>query len=696
MKRLHVRWSTAAWLAAGLAGPLGAAGCGASGNLTETVGTVEDRDLSAVAGPSDAAQLKAVERVPRQRFGSVGPFPLSERDLDAFVYPSATAEERASLLEGLRFFTTEHTASEGAGPVANQKLCLGCHRSSDEAVAPLVTSISHVSRAGRSTATNFAVTAFNPATGGGVAADSDDPLRGPGRTAAFTIFGDFSPSAGTFLPLDQFSGFVQHTRPSLPDCLPDPILPVEVDPNLQGGIDPTTGLSPLGLRRAVGERAGPPYIGRGLMEAIFGGDVVANDDPGDSQDHASSLRAVVSRFPECPGDCISGRHNENTSNQAFIGGDPVVRLGRFGLRAAGPTILQFVIGGAQGELGFTSEFNPSEINNNVNVTRAGCVDRVPDPELPVSALISCRQLIRLTAPPEFGDTLLGLLRSADPAAPRAAGTAEASVQRGAMLFGIDLVAFADRMVAGRMPGGGDGRDPHAINQSDRLLDCAACHTPVHATGRSPAKVGGRLLTNVWAPIFSDLLLHEGPEVTPERIASVPRLPVVVTRSGYRTLDLSRNLADDALPNQGLANGREFRTPPLMGMGRMGPPFLHDARVYLARRSIDTTPAGTVYSSRDVTNAPLAVRTLDDAIRAVIELHDLPPPDDGRTPPDGGCPVPPGGRVGTIVYASENDVCPGYGTATSVRNRSEAREVIRRFRALSPADQQALIDFLKEL
>ena len=252
----------------------------------------------------------------------VATFPRELMKVKRARAPGARWNPFSDLLEGLRFFTTEHTASEGAGPVANQKFCLGCHRSSDEAVAPLVTSISHVSRAGRSTATNFVVTAFNPATGGGVAADSDDPLRGPGRTAAFTIFGDFSPSAGTFLPLDQFSGFVQHTRPSLPDCLPDPILPVEVDPNLQGGIDPTTGLSPLGLRRAVGERAGPPYIGRGLMEAIFGGDVVANDDPGDSQDHASSLRAVVPRFPECPGDCISGRHNENTSNQAFIGGDP--------------------------------------------------------------------------------------------------------------------------------------------------------------------------------------------------------------------------------------------------------------------------------------------------------------------------------------------------------------------------------------
>jgi hypothetical protein len=248
-----------------------------------------------------------------------------------------------------------------------------------------------------------------------------------------------------------------------------------------------------------------------------------------------------------------------------------------------------------------------------------------------------------------------------------------------------------------MPAGGnDGRDPNAINQADRLLNCVGCHTPVHTTGRSPAAVGGRHLSNVWAPIFSDLLLHEGPEVTPERIAPTPRDPVVFVRNGFRTLDLSRNLVDDALIGlQGIANGKEFRTAPLMGIGKVGPPFLHDARVYLSRDTRDSFPAGTVYSNSEVTNAPLAVRTFDDALRAVIELHDLPAPDDLKTPADGGCPVP-SGRVGQIRYASEDDVCPPYGSALSQRNRSESREVIRRFRALSPADQQALIEFLKQL
>jgi len=42
------------------------------------------------------------------------------------------------------------------------------------------------------------------------------------------------------------------------------------------------------------------------------------------------------------------------------------------------------------------------------------------------------------------------------------------------------------------------------------------------------------------------------------------------------------------------------------------------------------------------------------------------------------------------------ICPPYASALSQVNRSEAREVLRRFRALSAPDQQAVIAFLKQL
>ncbi|MGH8570421.1 MAG: hypothetical protein ACREXU_21055, partial [Gammaproteobacteria bacterium] len=244
-----------------------------------------------------------------------------------------------------------------------------------------------------------------------------------------------------------------------------------------------------------------------------------------------------------------------------------------------------------------------------------------------------------------------------------------------------------------IPATGDGLDPHAINQADRMLNCVGCHTPIHRTGQSAADVGARHLSHVWAPIFSDMLLHNMPVIDAERVAPTPRLPLVIERDGVDTLDVPRNFGEDALPNQGLAQGDEFRSAPLMALGVIGPPFFHDVRVYLTQPTFETAPAGTVMSNSAGTNAPLVVQSLDDALRAAIELHDLPAP-------GAGCPVPPDGamRVGNVVYPDdpEDVICPPYDSATSQTHRSEAREVLRRYRALSSEDQQALIAFLKEL
>src|SRR5262249_43494987 len=150
---------------------------------------------------------------------------------------------------------------------------------------------------------------------------------------------------------------------------------------------------------------------------------------------------------------------------------------------------------------FTTIFTPNKLNNPLNVGRAGCTDSSADPttpNLPESALFSCRNLLRLTAPPELGADLLALLQSANPNAPQPLGSRAAMVQRGAQLFGVDLVAFANRMIAAKTAAGrSDGLDPHAMNQADHLVDCAGCHTPVHATGQSPSEVGAEHLSNVW-------------------------------------------------------------------------------------------------------------------------------------------------------------------------------------------------------
>jgi len=699
----------------------------------------------------------------------------------------------------MSLFTGPHPANEGAGPMANQPFCLGCHMSSAEVLPGqgLVsaaectvkdsTCVSIVSRAARATLTNFSKTSLDPATGGGeapggVLADGHpdpnanlDAINGPGRTAAFTIFSDFNPThadaannptgIGFQDPLDgatanivigstspALGGFVQHVRPSTTDCVPKPIPPVKNDALL---FNQTTGApANLGFRRSIGERAGPPYIGRGLIEAIPTADLAAGADPMDLLGSNSSLGHYAAAMG-CIGDCVAGKINMIPRNFTVIASDTMTGAptilrgfvggqGRFGLRANGVEIIQFAIGGLRGELGITSNFDNREINfprlfpagsPQAGIAEpASCLAEnalVPEPEAFLSSPVSERNWIRNVAPPEFGDKLANLLKLPQ----KAIENSNDKVKRGAELFGIDVVAFANRMVADRMTVGGDGRDSHAINQSDRQLNCVGCHTPVQRTGQSPATVGAHNLSFVWAPIFSDLLLHKMPVVDAERVMTQvnpndsprPRDPQAFVRcSGNRggdeggsdgdkddngngkghncqsisTLDLPRNLADDTFSDQkGSADGREFRTAPLTGMGRVGTPFLHDARVYLSTLTVNKTPAGTVTTNSSETNAPLVVQSLEDAIRAAIELHDLPAPDDAKTSRQtgGGCPVPAGGNIdyGTPAQAAAV-ICPAYNSTTSQTNRSDAREVIRRFRALSKQDQDALIEFLKQL
>jgi hypothetical protein len=152
-------------------------------------------------------------------------------------------------------------------------------------------------------------------------------------------------------------------------------------------------------------------------------------------------------------------------------------------------------------------------------------------EVHLSTPFSVRNFLRNTAPPEFGDALLRVLRLPDPAKPLLGASEEAKVQRGAQLFGIDLVAFAHRTIGGAMTAEGDGLDDNAINQTDRKLNCVGCHTPIQRTGQSPADVGAQHLSHVWAPIFSDLLLHHMPVIDAERVTSngLPRDVVVIPR-----------------------------------------------------------------------------------------------------------------------------------------------------------------------
>lgn len=129
-------------------------------------------------------------------------------------------------------------------------------------------------------------------------------------------------------------------------------------------------------------------------------------------------------------------------------------VGRFGLRANSAEMLQFMVGGLQGELGFTSLANDREIHiadPNIAPYNKSCRNPVRDPEFHLSTSFSERNFLRLTAPPEFGPNLLAVLNSKDPSQSSSGNSRAARVRRGAQLFGIDLTAFANRMIPDRMP-----------------------------------------------------------------------------------------------------------------------------------------------------------------------------------------------------------------------------------------------------
>jgi CxxC motif-containing protein (DUF1111 family) len=214
----------------------------------------------------------------------------------------------------------------------------------------------------------------------------------------------------------------------------------------------------------VSARIPSSLVGLGLLQAIPTADVVARADPEDAD-----------------GDGVSGRPHWVTR-----AGAAVPALGRFGWRAAHPTLAAQIEGALREDMGLTVAGDAS------------------------AAEVSAEQVERLV----FYLSLLGV--------PERRGAEDPEVRRGEALFA--------------------------------RVGCAACHTPAFTTGGAdlPELAGQEVHP------YTDLLLH----------------------------DMGDELAD-GLPDDGGA-GREWRTPPLWGLGRLGEVsgevrLLHDGR---ARRAED--------------------------------------------------------------------------------------------------------------
>ncbi len=154
-------------------------------------------------------------------------------------------------------------------------------------------------------------------------------------------------------------------------------------------------------------------------------------------------------------------------------------------------------------------------------------------------------------------------------------------------IGMDLVAFYSRNLG--VPARRDAADPEVLRGKEvfHASGCAACHTPAHVTHRMPDRPEHSFQL-IWP--YTDLLLH----------------------------DMGEGLSDNR--PEARATGREWRTPPLWGIGlteRVSghTQFLHDGRARSLLEAI-LWHGGEAQTARDaVVSMPKADR---DALIRFLE------------------------------------------------------------------------------
>ena len=242
------------------------------------------------------------------------------------------------------------------------------------------------------------------------------------------------------------------------------------------------GYGPLHPEAMLSPRVAPQMIGLGLLEAIPSSDILANADPDDRD-----------------GDGISGRPNVVWS----IAHDKPM-LGRFGLKAGMPTILEQSAAAFSGDIGISSPLFPAGSGE--------CTD----------AQSACKHTIH-----GDGDNRVFEIDAAS----------------------LGLVTFYSRNLG--VPARRNVDAPKVLHGKQVFYEtgCTACHTPSFVTHRLKDRPE-QSFQLIWP--FTDMLLH----------------------------DMGPDLADNR--PEGRANGREWRTPPLWGIGLTQQVsghtyFLHDGR-----------------------------------------------------------------------------------------------------------------------
>ncbi len=233
----------------------------------------------------------------------------------------------------------------------------------------------------------------------------------------------------------------------------------------------------------ISPRVAPQMIGLGLLEIVPEDQILAYADPDDAD-----------------GDGISGKAQRVWSLE-----EDRLMLGRFGLKAGAPTIVQQTAIAFANDIGISSRLIPKDAGD--------CTE----------FQILCRNA------PHGGDAEKG--------------------HHEARNVLLDLVVFYSRNLA--VPARRDPANAEILEGKSLFysIGCTSCHRPKMMTGASEDQphLSHQL---IWP--YTDLLLH----------------------------DMGEGLADNR--PEGLANGREWRTPPLWGIGLTEQVsghsfFLHDGR-----------------------------------------------------------------------------------------------------------------------
>lgn len=469
--------------------------------------------LTSIAACGDASSTRSTAVVPpvdpSERFPG-GAVTVDRDDAKAFSQsaPALDFAGEANFKSGNLLF---RGTPGGLGPLFNTQSCQGCHNQDGRGSAParadepMISMLLHLG-------------IEDAAAPGGV---RPDPVYGD----QLQPFGDGVPGeASPHVVVDELHGaypdgdaYVLH-RPTY--VIRDPAY---------GAFDPDIAWSP---------RVAPGMIGLGLLEAVPADDILARADPDDADR-----------------DGISGR--PNFADDVLLGER---RLGRFGVKATQPSVLQQAAGAYRGDVGVTNSIYPT---GPCTELQEACLERAARDD---------------DGAPEIADVQLALVEfySRHLAVPlrrgwdEAAGTFTAEVLRGREVFhesgcaGCHVPSFRTGVAAGSLLGDVD------------LFELTQPATPL-------AALSGQ---TIWP--YTDLLLHDmGGSCAPTARETANGTPCTEGTDCFRVRRCD-GLADGLA--QGEASGTEWRTPPLWGLGlvqivnpRAG--FLHDGRARSVEEAI---------------------------------------------------------------------------------------------------------------